>query len=97
MSVPRSYLFTFRNITTLGGDDLAERYEQKMARLQQISSAGYTVEVECKCQFDKNILPHYPELKKHPIIQHTPLNTRDALYEGRTEAIVLHYAIRVVK
>ena len=35
----------FHDVTTLGGDTLAERYEQTMARLQQITSAGYTVEV----------------------------------------------------
>ena len=32
--------------------------------------------------------------KQHPIVQLTPLNTRYALYGGRTEAMVLHYATR---
>jgi hypothetical protein len=32
-------------ITNIGGDTLAERYGQKMARLQRITSAGYTVQV----------------------------------------------------
>jgi hypothetical protein len=32
-------------------------------------------------------------LKTHPIVEHEPLNTRDALYGGRTEPIRLHYKI----
>jgi len=46
------------------------------------------------CKFDKDILPRHTELKHHPIVQHAPLNTRDVLHGGRTEAIVLHYATR---
>ena len=65
-----------------------------MASLQHITSAGYNVEVVWDCQSDKGILPHHRELKQHPIIQHAPLNTCDALYWGRNEAMVLHYAIR---
>ena len=65
-----------------------------MARLQQITSAGYTVEVVWGSKFDNDILPQHPEMKQRPISQHTPLNTRDALYGDRTEAMVLHYAIR---
>jgi len=49
------------------------------------------------CQFDKDILLRHPELKEHPIVQHAPLNTRDVLYGGRTEAMVLHYALREVE
>ena len=84
----------FRDVTNLAKDTLAERYEETMARLQRITSTGYTVEVVWECQFDKDILPHHQELKQHPIVQHTPLNTRDALYGGRTQAMVLHYVIR---
>jgi len=65
-----------------------------MARLQGITSAGCTVEVVWECQFDKDILTHHRELKQHPIFQQAPLNTRDALYGCRTEAMVLQYAIR---
>ena len=74
------------------GDTLAERYEQTMARLQRITGTGYTVEVVWESQFDKDILPHHPELKHHPIVHHAPLNTRDVLYGCRTEAMILHYA-----
>jgi hypothetical protein len=30
----------------------------------------------------------------HPLVHQTPLNTRDALYGGRTEAMRLHYRVR---
>ena len=33
-------------------------------------------------------------MKTNPVVLHSPLNTRDALYEGRTEAMRLHYKIR---
>ena len=68
----------------------SQRYEQTMARLQRITGAGYTVEVVWECQIDKDILLRHPELKHRPILQHAPLNTRDFLYGGRTEAMVLH-------
>ena len=84
----------FRYVTILGGDTLAPRYEQTMETLQRITGAGYTVEVVLDYQFDKDILPRHSELKHHPILQHAPLNTRDVLYGGRTEAMVLHYAAR---
>ena len=70
----------FRDVTTLRGDTLAERYEKTMARLQQLTSVGYTVEVVWECQFDRDILPHHPEHLQHPIVQSGRLNTRDALY-----------------
>jgi hypothetical protein len=64
-----------------------------MARLQQLTSVGYTVEVVWGCQYDRDILPHHPERKQHPIVQSSSLNTRDAFYAGGTESIVLHYKI----
>ena len=65
-----------------------------MLRLQSVTGAGYTVEVVWECQFDKDILPGHPELKHHRIVQHASLNTRDVLYGGRTEAMVLLYTTR---
>ena len=44
-----------------------------MARLQRITSAGYTVEIVRECQFDKDILPQHREMKQHPIVRHAPL------------------------
>ena len=31
----------------------------------------------------------------HPVVQHSPLNTRDALYGGRTEGMRLHHTAGV--
>jgi len=45
----------FRDVTTLGGDILAESHDQTMARLQRITSAGYTVELLWEGQFEKDI------------------------------------------
>ena len=74
------YCLPFRDVPTLAKDNLAERYEQTMARIQQITGAGYSVELVWECQFDRDILRHHPEMKQHPIFQHTFLNNRDALY-----------------
>jgi len=83
----------FRDVKTLAnGDTLAERYEQTMARMEQLKSAGYTVKVQWKCEFEGA-----DDLQRHPIVRHAPLNTRDALYGGRTEAMRLHYKIREVE
>ena len=63
----------FRDVETLVGDTLAERYGHTMARLERITQAGYQVEVEWECRFDNEIM-------RHPVVQHSPHNTRDALY-----------------
>jgi len=39
-------------------------------------------------------LTRHPDLKTHPVVLHSPLNTRDALYGGRTEAMRFHYKVR---
>jgi hypothetical protein len=65
-----------------------------MSRLAQITQAGYQVQVQWECEFDRDILSRHPELKTHSIVQHSPLKTRDALYGDRTEAMRLHYKIR---
>ena len=84
----------FRDLKTLGEDTLAERYERTMARLEQITKAGYTVKVMWECQFDESkIVERKPQLLTHPVLSHSPLNTRDALYGVRTEAMSLHYKI----
>jgi len=56
--------------------------------------AGYRVEVQWECEFDKGILAQHPQLKTHPVVQHSPLNTRDTLHWGQTKAIRLHYKIQ---
>ena len=47
--------------------------------------------MQWECEFDKGILADHPELKTHPIVEHSPLNILDAIYGGRTEAIRLHH------
>jgi G:T-mismatch repair DNA endonuclease (very short patch repair protein) len=69
---------------------LAERHEQTLARIEQLTSAGYTVKVQWECEFEGVA----DDLRRHPIVRHAPMNTRDALYEGRTEAMRLHYKIK---
>ena len=65
-----------------------------MARLEQITQAGYQVELQWECDCDKGILADDPELKLHPVVQHSSLNTRDTLYGARTAAMRLHHKAR---
>jgi len=60
--------------TLANGETLAERYEKTMARIEQLKSAGYTVKVQWKCEFEGA-----EELQRHHIVRYAPLNTRDAL------------------
>jgi G:T-mismatch repair DNA endonuclease (very short patch repair protein) len=60
----------FRDVEILGGDKLAERYEQTMARIDQIKRAGYRVINQWECEFDEK-----PKLLVRPIIKHSPLIT----------------------
>jgi hypothetical protein len=64
-----------------------------MARPEQITKAGNEVELMWECEFDRDILPKHPELRNHPLVQHAPLNTRDAMYGVRTEAMGLYKKI----
>jgi len=85
----------FRDVKTMGGETLAERYEQTMARIEQITRAVYLVKVQWECQFDEaQIAEQKPQLLAHRIVRHAPLITGDDLYGSRTEAIRLHYKIR---
>jgi G:T-mismatch repair DNA endonuclease (very short patch repair protein) len=84
----------FRDVPTMGGETLAERYENTMVRLERIRRAGYQVKIQWECDFDKDILPRHPNLKTHKLVEQSPLNTRDALYGGRTEAMLLHYKVK---
>jgi len=85
---------TLRDVSRVIGDTLADIYGRTMARIEQITRAGYRVEVQYECAFDEKILTRHPELKTHPVVRHSPLNTRDALYGGRNEAMRLYYKIR---
>jgi len=86
---------SFRDIKTMSGDTLVERYERTMSRLEQITRAVYKVKVKWECEFDNaGIVNQKPELLTHPIVEQSPLHTRDALYGGRTEAMRLHYKVQ---
>jgi len=78
----------------MGGETLAERYEEMMERNEQITRAGYLVKIQWECQFDEvQIAEQKPELLTHPIVRHAPLITPVILYGGRNEAMRLHYKI----
>ena len=78
----------------MGRDDetLADRYQRTMNRLEQITAAGYRVEVMWECQF-QDILARNPAIKTHPLVVVRPLRTRDALCGGRNNAMRLHYKV----
>jgi hypothetical protein len=71
--------------------------EETMARLQKIEDTGYTVVSIWGCEFRK-LLRDTPslenELCSHPYIKNAPINIRDALYGGRTEAIRTYYRVK---
>jgi G:T-mismatch repair DNA endonuclease (very short patch repair protein) len=66
----------------MGRDTLSERFEKTMARLEQIARAVYEVETIWECEFDECILAHHPVLQVHPMVEHSHLNTRDAMFGG---------------
>jgi len=75
--------------------DAGGSYEQTLVRIELIKRAGYHVKFQWECKFDEaKIMEQKPELLLHPIVEHAPLISRDALYGGRTEAMRLHYKIR---
>ena len=43
----------YRDVTKWAGDTLAHNYERTMAGLEEITHAGYQVEVQWECAFDK--------------------------------------------
>jgi hypothetical protein len=79
----------------LKDENLAQRYEKAMSRMEQITRAGYKVTIMWECEFEEaGIVLQKPELLTDPIVQYPLLRTRDALYVGRTEAMYLHYKAR---
>jgi G:T-mismatch repair DNA endonuclease (very short patch repair protein) len=70
-------------VKTLGEETLSERYEQTVARIEQIERAGYRVKFQWQCKVDEaKIVDQKRELLVHPIVRHSPLITREALYGG---------------
>jgi len=83
----------FRDVITTNGDTLAARYDQTMARLEQIHRAGYQFKVQWECAIDDAGIGT-PEMLTHPTVYKSPPCTWDDLYGGRTEAMLLHYKAR---
>ena len=81
----------FRDISTMNGDTLAERYEHIMSRFKYKTRAGYKGKVQWDRELDD---AEKSELLTHPIVRQIPLCTRDAFYGGRTEVMRLHYKVR---
>jgi len=51
-----------------------------MARIEQITRAGYLVKIQWECQFDEaQLAVQKLELLAHPIVRHARLITRVAL------------------
>ena len=71
----------------------AERYEETMLRLERITRAGYTVKVMLECEFEETLCLRH-ELQTYLLVEIGPLRTRDALYDGRTEVMRLHYRVK---
>jgi hypothetical protein len=66
----------FRDVTNLAGDTLAERYEHKMATLEQIMRTGYQVELQSKCEFDDGSLASHHELNTPCSTTHSSEHSR---------------------
>ena len=76
---------------------LENRYEETMARLQKIKDAGYTVVSIWGCEFRKllrNTSGLENELCSAHYVKNSPINIRDALYGGRTEASKTYYRVK---
>ena len=73
------------------------RYENTMVKLKKLKELGFVVHVMWGCKWrrtmknNENIAEY---LKKHPMCRKDPINPRDALYGGRTNAVKLHYKVK---
>jgi len=66
-----------------------------MSRLVQRMRSGHLVKFQCECEFyESGIVKQKPELLTHPIVQQSPLRTRDALHGVRTESMCLYRKAR---
>jgi len=68
------------------GNTLAVTYENTMSRPERITRAGYQVKVYWECEFE---LPAGMKAEEHLHVR-----TRNALYGGRTEVMLLHYRVK---
>jgi hypothetical protein len=79
-----------RDVPIMGStsETLESKYNQTVARLDKIVSAGYVCHVMWECEFDK-VLKENPALLECD--KDEPLILRNSLYGGRTEASKLYY------
>ena len=63
--------------TLTRGETLAERYEQTLARIEQLKRASYNVKVQWESEFEGA-----DDVQTHLIVIHEPMDTREALYVG---------------
>ena len=53
--------------------------------MEQITQAGYQLKIQWEFEFDEaEIANQKHELLNHPIVEQSPLNSRDTLYGCRT-------------
>jgi hypothetical protein len=77
-------------------ETLENSYEETMARLQKIRRWLHCFSIWGsefrKLLSDTPILEN--ELGSHPYVKKAPINIRDALYDGRTEASKTYYIVK---
>lgn len=82
---------SFRDTPTACEDETqAHRYEQKIFSLERKGQAGYYIKVQWECDFELT------ENMEDDDKEHA-LETRNALYVGQTEALLLHFRVKAVK
>ena len=60
---------SFRDLSTLRGDTLAERHVHTMNIIEQIARADYSVKIQWECEFDESkVVEEKPELLTHPFV-----------------------------
>jgi hypothetical protein len=78
-------------------ETLASRYEETMARPQKIKDVGCTVVSFWVCEFRKLLFENpglENEVSSQTYLKNSPINIRDPLYGGRTEATKTHYRVK---
>ncbi|XP_055385241.1 uncharacterized protein LOC129614573 [Condylostylus longicornis] len=73
-------------------DTMNTRYERIIKKAERLRKLGYDVIEMWQCEFNSLISKEEASyLKKHPLVQHAPLNPRDAFYGGRTGNVYNYY------
>ncbi|XP_055387125.1 uncharacterized protein LOC129615785 [Condylostylus longicornis] len=73
-------------------DTMNTRYERTIKKAERLRKLGYDVIEMWQCEFNSLISKEEASyLKNHPLVQHAPLNPRDAFYGGRTGNVYNYY------